>query len=97
MLGKQYLTQDLGAGIVTETGQIKAVNKFKCLGSVLEATGVTTLELGQIISKGRRVIDMLNSVLWSKNILHKTKKIMCQALVQTILLYGAETWTLNTQ
>jgi hypothetical protein len=27
----------------------------------------------------------------------KTKKLMCQALVQSILLYGAETWTLNTQ
>jgi hypothetical protein len=40
---------------------------------------------------------MLNSVLWSKNILHKTKKLMYQALVQCILLYGAETWTLNTQ
>jgi hypothetical protein len=40
---------------------------------------------------------MLNSVLWSKTILHKTKKLMYQALVQSILLYGAETWTLNTQ
>jgi hypothetical protein len=76
----EYLTQDLGAGIVTETGQIKAVNKFKCLGSILEATGVTTLEIGQIISEGRRVIDMLNSVLWSKNILHKTKKKLCVRL-----------------
>jgi hypothetical protein len=33
------LTLDLGAGIVTETGQIKAVNKFKYLGSILEAIG----------------------------------------------------------
>jgi hypothetical protein len=49
------------------------------------------------MSKGRRVIGMLNSVLWSKTILHKTKKLMYQALVQSILLYGAETWTLNTQ
>jgi hypothetical protein len=40
---------------------------------------------------------MLNSVLWSKNILHKTKNLMYQALVQSTLLYGAETWTLNTQ
>jgi hypothetical protein len=40
---------------------------------------------------------MLNSVLWSKNILHKTKKLMYQALVKSILLYGAETWTLNTK
>jgi hypothetical protein len=30
-------------------------------------------------------------------ILHKTKKRTYQALVQSILLYGAETWTLNTQ
>jgi hypothetical protein len=35
--------------------------------------------------------------LWSKTILHKTKKLMYQALVQSILLYGAETWTPNTQ
>jgi hypothetical protein len=40
---------------------------------------------------------MLNPVLWSKTNLHKTKKLMYQALVQSILLYGAETWTLNTQ
>jgi hypothetical protein len=41
---------------------------------------------------------MLNCVLWSKTILHKTKKLMYQALVQSILLvYGAETWSLNTQ
>jgi hypothetical protein len=68
-LGKtEYLTLDLGSGVVTETGQIKAVNRFKYLGSILEATGEKR------ISEGRRVIGMLNSVLWSKTILHKTKK-----------------------
>jgi hypothetical protein len=41
----EYLTLDLGAGIMTETGQIKAVNKFRYLGSILEATGATTLEI----------------------------------------------------
>jgi hypothetical protein len=84
-------------GFVTEPGQIKAVNKFRYLGSILEATGATTLEIEKRISEGRRVIGMLNSVLWSKTILHKTKKLMYQALVQSILLYGAETWTLNIQ
>jgi hypothetical protein len=34
----EYLTLDLGAGIMTETGQIKAINKFSYLGSILEAT-----------------------------------------------------------
>jgi hypothetical protein len=65
------------------------------LGSILEATGATTLEIEKRISEARRVIGMLNSVLWSKTILHKTKKLMYQALVQSILLYAAETWTLN--
>jgi hypothetical protein len=69
---------------VTETGQIKAVNKFKYLESVLEATGATTLEIEKRISEGRRVIGMLNSVLWSKTVLHKTKKLMYQASVQSI-------------
>jgi hypothetical protein len=35
---------------------------------------VMVIEIEKRISKGRRVIGMLNSVLRSKNILHKTKK-----------------------
>jgi hypothetical protein len=42
--------------------------------SILEATGATTLEIKKRISEGRRVTGMLNSVLWSKTILHRTKK-----------------------
>jgi hypothetical protein len=72
----EYLTLDPGAGIVTETGQIKAVNKCKYLGSILEATGATTLEIEERIREGRRVTGMLNSVLWSKTIRHKTKQLM---------------------
>jgi hypothetical protein len=40
---------------------------------------------------------MLNSVLWSRNNVYKTKKRMYQALAQSILLYGAETWALNSK
>jgi hypothetical protein len=43
---------------VTETGQIKAVNKFEYLGSILETTGATTLEIEKRISEGRRVTGM---------------------------------------
>jgi hypothetical protein len=76
----EYLTLDPGAGIVTETEQIKAVNKFRYLGSILEATGSTTLEIEKRISEGRRVVCMLNYVLWSKTILHKTKQNLCTRL-----------------
>jgi hypothetical protein len=47
----EYLTLDPGAGIVTETGQIKAVNIFKYQGSILEATGATALEIEKRISE----------------------------------------------
>jgi hypothetical protein len=51
---------------VTETGQIKAGNNFKYLGSVLEATGATALEIEKRISEGRRVIGMLNCLVEQK-------------------------------
>jgi hypothetical protein len=35
----------------------------------------TTLQIEKRISEGRRLIGELNSVLWSKTILHKIKKI----------------------
>ena len=38
---------------------------------------------------------MLNSVLWSKNIVHNTKRIIYNSLVESVILYGAETWTLD--
>jgi hypothetical protein len=54
---------------------------------------------GSIPGRGERILASVSrpTVLWSKTILHKTKILMYQALVQSILLYGAETWTLNTQ
>jgi hypothetical protein len=50
----EYLTLDLGAGIVTKTGQIKAINKFKYLGSILEATGATTLQNREKNKRGKK-------------------------------------------
>jgi hypothetical protein len=50
----EYLTLDPGAGIVTETGQIKAVNKFKHLGSILAASSATTLEIEKKNKRGKR-------------------------------------------
>jgi hypothetical protein len=71
----KYFTLDLGAGIVTETGQIKAVNKFKYLGSILEATSATTLEISKRISEGIRVIGVLNSSCRAKLTFTKPKNL----------------------
>jgi uncharacterized protein YdeI (YjbR/CyaY-like superfamily) len=38
---------------------------------------------------------MLNSIPWSSSILGKTKTIIYKSIVESIMLYGSETWTLN--
>jgi hypothetical protein len=44
---------------------------------------------------GKLLLSILNC--GAKLSFTKPKKLMYQALVKSILLYGAETWTLNTQ
>ena len=46
------------------------------------------------IRQGRGAIKMLNGVLWSRTITMQTKKIILQAIVESILTYGAEGWSL---
>jgi hypothetical protein len=40
-------------------------------------------------------MSMLNSILWSRNILHGAKLTVYNAKVKSILTYGVETWTVK--
>ena len=40
---------------------------------------------------------MLNSVLWSKNIINRTKQIIYKSILESIVLYGSEVCTMNQQ
>jgi hypothetical protein len=50
------------------------------LGSILEATGATTLEIEKRISEGRRVIGMLNSCLVEQKYPSQNQKNSCTRL-----------------
>ena len=78
-----------------EGNKIKKVNYFKYLGSMIQEDGSTNLEIENRISQGRRAIGILNSLLWSNNIINKTKTMIYKSIVESILIYRAETWTLN--
>jgi pullulanase/glycogen debranching enzyme len=65
------------------------------LGSIVQDNGSSDLEIEKSISETRRVISMLNSILWSRNILHGTKLTVYNATVKSTLTYGAETWTVK--
>lgn len=44
------------------------------------------------IKQGRRLIQQLNSILWSKSITLKTKINICKVIIEPIFTYGAENW-----
>ena len=64
-----------------EQEEIHKVNKFKYLGSFLEVDGRSSAKIEKRISTERKIIGMLNSVLWGNNIVHNTKGIIYNSLV----------------
>lgn len=93
----EYLTMGLEEKLTCNTEEITHVEYFKYLGSIIQKDATTNLEIQRRITDGKRIIGMLNSILWSKNILHRTKKLIYQAIFQSTTLYGAETWTISRQ
>jgi hypothetical protein len=72
---------------------IPTVKQFKyCFESIVQENGSTELKTEKRISERRRVICMLNSVLWYRNILHSTKLLIYKSIVKSILTYRTETW-----
>jgi hypothetical protein len=65
------------------------------MGSIVQDNGSSDLEIEKRISETRSVISMINSILWSRNILHGTKLTVYNATVKSILTYGVETWTVK--
>lgn len=90
----EYLTNDTD-DLYIDGKKIKKVQDFCYLGSILELDGTSNKEIQKRITNGRKVIGMLNSILWNKNIINKTKTIIFKTIFQSIVLYGAETWTVN--
>ena len=90
----EYLTNDPD-DLYIEGKRIKKVNTFCYLGSILEMEGKSEVEINKRISSGRKVIGMLNSILWSKSIINRTKKIIYKSILESIVMYGVETCTVN--
>jgi hypothetical protein len=64
---------------------IPAVKLFTYLRSVVQENGSSDLEIGKRISEIRRVISMPNSVLWNRNILHSTNRLIYKSIVKSSL------------
>ncbi|XP_029766781.1 uncharacterized protein LOC112117806 [Terrapene carolina triunguis] len=75
--------------------QLKVVENFKYLGSVISSDGSLDNEINARISKASQALGCLRvKVLNHHNIRMSTKLLAYRAVVLSSLLYGCETWTL---
>lgn len=75
--------------------QLKQVDKFTYLGGTISQTGSCTEEVQHRIGKAIGAFQALKKIWASKDIRCSTKVELYKVLVLSILLYGAETWTLK--
>ena len=75
---------------------LEDVTCFEYLGSKLDEVGGTLADVKSRINKSRTAFASLTKVWNSNNISIKTKLRLFKSNVLSVLLYGAETWFLNT-
>ena len=75
--------------------QLKQVDKFTYLGGTISQTGSCSEEVKHRIGKAIGAFQALKKIWASQDIRCSTKVELYKVLVLSILLYGAETWTLK--
>ena len=85
--------QPLNITINGET--LKQTEKFTYLGGIISQSGTCSDEVQHRIGKALGVVKSLNKIWSAKDISCPTKIELYRVLVLSILLYGAETWTLK--
>ena len=74
---------------------IQKCDQYKYLGSVITTEGNSRKEITNRIGQARQATQKLNSVLWSKSARKNTKVWLYNTVVQSILMYGSETWEMT--
>lgn len=78
--------------IQVEGQPVEEVQEFTYLGSIVSKTGGTDEDVKSRIVKARQAFAMLRPVWKNKNIHLKTKLMIFNSNVKSVLLYGSETW-----
>jgi hypothetical protein len=64
------------------------------MGSVFTKDGRDTKNIRHRVTQTRKTVGALNGVWWSKDITKNRKKMIYKSMVKSVLIYGAETWSL---
>ena len=74
---------------------ITGCSEYKYLGSIFTKDGRDTKNIRRRVTQARKKIGALNGIWWSKDITKNWKKIIYNSMVKSVLIYGAETWSLQ--
>jgi hypothetical protein len=86
----------------TDTNHLKMDNgdiitgctKFRCLGTIFTKDGRDNKNIRHRVTQARKIIAALNGVWWAKYITRNRKKLIYNSMVKSVLIYGAEAWSL---
>lgn len=81
--------------IETENKQLENITSFTYLGSIVNTLGGTDEDVRSRIAKANVAFGMLRKVWKSRQLTEKTKIRIFNSNVKSVLLYGAETWSLT--
>ena len=86
------------APVQVEGGEIEMVDHFTYLGSTLSRDGDVMEDVKCRIAKASRAFGCLRGAIFNNPMLSlTTKRMVYRAMVLSVLLYGAETWTLKAE
>jgi len=72
---------------------ITGSTEFRYLGTIFTKDERDTKNIRHRVTQARKIIGALNGVWWPKDIRNR-KKMICNSMVKSVLICGAETWSL---
>ena len=80
--------------IVVDDNHVDAVDSFIYLGSLIDTSGYSSPDIKRRIGLASSVFKQLDRVWRQGRLSHQLKLKVYKACVQSVLLYGSETWTM---
>ena len=89
-------TKVMASGLITswqiDGETVETVSDFILLGSKITADGDCSHEIKRCLLLGRKVMNNLDSILKSRDMILLTKVHLVKAMVFPVVVYGCESW-----
>jgi len=93
VISKKNITPKCSLNIKGE--EIKNVEKFTYLGSLITSDGRSVTEIKKRIGMAKEVFNKMSAVFKNRQLKVKTKVRVLECYVWSVLLYGCDAWTVN--